>query len=113
MISVKTAVVMQKMATSGLKKAMDNQNKALETLVDALNAQKAAKDALNTATDKHHKAMFLLILRLTPRQPPESRSTLLAYSYFLAFLKIIWLQMKSYNDITFWSKKEILPCTIV
>ena len=60
MMSVKTAVVMEKMVTSRLKKAMENKQIALQAHFDALNAQKAARDALNIATENHHKAMFHL-----------------------------------------------------
>ena len=60
MMSVKTAVVMEKMVTSRLKKAMENKQIALQAHFDALNAQKAARDALNVATENHHKAMFHL-----------------------------------------------------
>ena len=55
--TVETTTKAQKLETAALKTAMDYQKKKLDSQVMYLTEQKAALDAVNTATAKHHQAI--------------------------------------------------------
>ena len=57
MATVETTTKAQKLETAALKTAMDYQKTKLESQVMYLTEQKAALDAVNTATAKHHQAI--------------------------------------------------------
>ena len=57
MATVETTTKAQKLETAALKTAMDYQKTKLDSQVMYLTEQKAALDAVNTATAKHHQAI--------------------------------------------------------
>jgi len=57
MATVETTTKAQKLETAALKTAMDYQKTKLESQVMYLTEQKAALEAVNTATAKHHQAI--------------------------------------------------------